>query len=456
MPRIAVSGHHVPSKMTPDVIAVFALALACLTAAPAAQSPQQQPPQQPPTFQATTQAVQLDVRVYYDGGARDGQFVDDLTLDDFEILEGGTPQRLRALFFVSPAERDRATAPPLVTLRGSAGTTPASASTPGGAAAVTARQTWIFVFDLNHLTPGGGFDRARTAVQDFIRDQFRDGDMAGVVAGSRMVNNRLTSVRQELIDAVGSVRAVSDRRSRMIELTREWPRLRDEAEALAVANNDRDALQRAVARACADDPSACQATPPDLMLMDKARRLRSDIQRATSNSLSSMTALANGLARIPGPKTVVLLSDGFVVQELESTLRSTVGQATRAGARIYAIDVRGLNRGSNADIAERMSADDPAGGPARFDLGEDGPNSLAVDTGGLMIRNENNIGRALSTVAADANRYYVIGYEPANLTLDGQFRPIEVTVKRPGVVVRARRGYLALPSAQLLVPQVIK
>ena len=73
-----------------------------------------------------------------------------------------------------------------------------------------------------------------------------------------------------------------------------------------------------------------------------------------------------------------------------------------------------------------------------------------------MIRNDNNIGRALSTVAADANRYYVIGYEPANLTLDGQFRPIEVKVRRPGVVVRARRGYLALPSSQLLVPQIIK
>ncbi len=64
------------------------------------------------------------------------------------------------------------------------------------------RQTWIFFFDLNHLTPGGGYDRARKAVEDFVRDRFQEGDLGGVLAGDKMINNRLTSVRQELLDAV--------------------------------------------------------------------------------------------------------------------------------------------------------------------------------------------------------------------------------------------------------------
>jgi tetratricopeptide (TPR) repeat protein len=98
---------------------------------------------------------------------------------------------------------------------------------------------------------------------------------------------------------------------------------------------------------------------------------------------------------------------------------------------------------------------DEAGPMNRFDAGEDGPNSLAVDTGGMMIRNENNIGRALEAIARDSGRYYVIGYNPSNANFDGKYRPIEVRVKREGVRVRARRGYLALEPSKMLLPKPI-
>lgn len=427
--------------------AVLSVALLLTPAGLAAQSvpPAQSAPPAQPAFRTTAQGVEVDVRVF----DRDGRFVDDLTIDDFEVIERGVPQPLRALYFVGPAAGDRPGMPPLVTPRdaGRAQAPPAQAA---------GRQTWIFVFDLNHLTPGAGFERAREAVVTFLRDQFVDGDVGGIVAGTRMVNNRLTSVRDELVSAARGLRPLPDHRARQIELTREWPRLRDEAEALAIANEDREALQRASIRACGDDESACRAVSPDLAIREKARRLRSDLQRATRETLSAMTALAAGLARVPGPKTVVLLSDGFVVQDMETTLRSAVGQATRAGARVYAIDVRGLNRGTNASLGDQLAAETPSGAPARFDLGADGPNSLAVDTGGFVIRNQNNLGAALRAVADDAGRYYVIGYQPEGLALDGQYRQIDVRVTRPGLTVRARRGYLALEPSQLLVPQPIK
>jgi tetratricopeptide (TPR) repeat protein len=92
----------------------------------------------------------------------------------------------------------------------------------------------------------------------------------------------------------------------------------------------------------------------------------------------------------------------------------------------------------------------------RFDTLADAPNSLAIDTGGLMIRNENNIGRALDAIARDAGRYYLLAYEPANATWDGKYRKVEVRVARPNVRVRARRGYLALDPARMLAPQPIE
>ena len=404
-----------------------------------AQAPQQ------PTFRSGVQLIEVDVRVF----DPDGRFVTDLTKDDFEVVEQGTPQRIDAMYLVRGARSDLPAAAEAAGSRH-------SASREGGKVGPTgipaAPQTWVFFFDLNHLTPGGGFDRARKAVEEFIAKRFKEGDIAGVVAGDKMVNNRLTSVRQELLDAVKQVKPRNDSRTRMMELLMEWPRLLNQEEAIRIARNESEAIQRASARACAEDPLQCRIA--DLAVREKGQKLAGEIHGATFASLNAINVLSSGLAKIPGPKTVVLIADGFEVQDIETTLRSVVGQTARAGARVYAIDVRGTNRSGAAD-PQQMQVTDEAGPVSRFDDMADGPNSLAVDTGGMMIRNENNLGRALDRIADDAGTYYVLAYQPANSTFDGKYRPIEVKVKRPGVRVRARRGYLALEPAKMLKPQAI-
>lgn len=406
-------------------------------------SAQQAPQQPPPGFRSGVQVVEVDVRVF----DRDGRFVTTLTRDDFEILEDGVPQQVVAISLVgAPAAAapgaEQAAAPQ-----------PAVGQTSNRQPATDNRHTWVFFFDLQHLTPGGGFDRARAAAAAFIRDRFRDGDLAGVVAGSSLVNNRLTTVREELVAAVHGVKPRADSRNRQIELTREWPRLLNEHEAAEIVRNRKDAIDRAVMRAIQDDPAE---PDPEGRVRHKAQRLMLDIRRATLETLNALNGLASGLARMAGPKTIVFLSDGFSISGVDTTLRGVVGQAARAGARVYAIDVRGLNRGRGAGIIDQELVDNELGGPPSFDAQADGPNSLAVDTGGMMIRNENNIGRALDTIAADANRYYVIGYQPANTAFDGKYRQIDVRVKREGVRVRARRGYLALEPSKMLTPQPVK
>jgi hypothetical protein len=49
----------------------------------------------------------------------------------------------------------------------------------------------------------------------------------------------------------------------------------------------------------------------------------------------------------------------------------------------------------------------------------------------------------------DNSTYYLVGYAPKPLHLDGQFHEVSVRVKRPGLTVRARRGYLAHTGAAL-------
>jgi VWFA-related protein len=121
------------------------------------------------------------------------------------------------------------------------------------------------------------------------------------------------------------------------------------------------------------------------------------------------------------------------------------------------------------DVANRNNASfypiDPRGLPAfDYPMGPDRPPTLPVDqahlsrrvetlrtlaenTDGLAVVNNNDLDRGLRRIADDLTSYYLLGYYSTNTKLDGQLRRITVRVKRPGVDVRARRGYRA-PTAE--------
>ncbi|HTM26432.1 MAG TPA: VWA domain-containing protein [Vicinamibacterales bacterium] len=401
----------------------------------ASQAPS--PPQPPQTFRSGTDVVEVDVRVF-----KDGRFVMDLGPDDFVLTEDGAPQKIQSVVLVGA---QAASAHP------SAPETPLAAhpAAPLAPAASAAPAVWLFLFDSNHLS-AGGLQRTREAVVKFVAERWRQGDIGGVVVDGKMANNRLTTDREELRAAAQAVKMPGDTRSRQIELTRDWPRIQDEGELFRLADNDRETMEIVVTRACVDDPDYCKRGSPDVEVREKANRLIGDIQRDTMSTLTTVGALANGLARLPGQKTVVFLSEGFVAEKLESQVRQAVGLAARAGARFYALDARGLNKGAQATMIDQLAAESTiSGGGPHFDLQTDAPNSLAVDTGGFAIRNENNFGRALDEIQQDAGTYYLIAYSPAKAAFDGKYRTIAVNVARPGVKVRARRGYVALPPARI-------
>jgi hypothetical protein len=72
--------------------------------------------------------------------------------------------------------------------------------------------------------------------------------------------------------------------------------------------------------------------------------------------------------------------------------------------------------------------------------------TLAEATDGMAIVNSNNLAEGFTRVVADLSSYYLLGYYSTG-KLDGRFHSISVRVKRPGVKVRARRGYLAATPA---------
>jgi VWFA-related protein len=132
--------------------------------------------------------------------------------------------------------------------------------------------------------------------------------------------------------------------------------------------------------------------------------------------------------------------DRFFLAQIdnEQEFRQILDEANAANTSFYPVDPRGL-----------AVFDTPITNPAP--LGVDAAmlrtrvtslRTLAEATDGLAIVQSNDLAGGLRRVVDDLSSYYLLGYY-STTKLDGKFHSISVRVKRPGIQVRARRGYLA-------------
>ena len=185
---------------------------------------------------------------------------------------------------------------------------------------------------------------------------------------------------------------------------------------------------------------------------------------ATSNSL---LALVNSMRLLPGRKSVIFFSEGLAIPPaVVAQFRSVIDSANRANVSIYAMDAAGLRTESTSKEARdninaaaartlgRNPTSDVVGSAMTqaLEKNEDtlrmdphsGLGELAGDTGGLLIRNTNDLSAGFRRVDEDMRNYYVLTYVPSNDVFDGKFRTIKVNVKRGGVDVASRKGYFAV------------
>jgi VWFA-related protein len=77
--------------------------------------------------------------------------------------------------------------------------------------------------------------------------------------------------------------------------------------------------------------------------------------------------------------------------------------------------------------------------------------TMAAVTDGLTIAQPGAMDVGLRRLVDDLSSYYLLGYY-SNAKPDGKFHKIAVRVKRPGIQVRARSGYLAATAADAATP----
>jgi VWFA-related protein len=122
---------------------------------------------------------------------------------------------------------------------------------------------------------------------------------------------------------------------------------------------------------------------------------------------------------------------------------SLIERARRAGVPIYGLNPLGLMDAlSEAGAGAFDSAEGRSALEAQIAENNNSLKILAEATGGrAFVRS--NLETAVAEVFADNGNFYLLGYYPDPVPNDGRFHDVDVTVTRPGVRVRARRGYLA-------------
>jgi VWFA-related protein len=138
-------------------------------------------------------------------------------------------------------------------------------------------------------------------------------------------------------------------------------------------------------------------------------------------TIDAFEQLGEYLARVPGKKSVIWISNGFPIRALREQ-PDRMRMLDRADIAIYPVYARGL-------IGSRSTAE------------IDSLKWVADETGGRAFYGRNDIGASIQEAMEDSAVTYTLGFYSQHDQADGNFHALKVAVDRPGVEVRHRAGY---------------
>lgn len=448
-------------------IAVFLAAGPAVLLAQPASKDQEQPR---PTFRAEANYVRVDMYAL-----RDGQPVEDLRPEEIDILEDGTPQKIATFEHV----KVRPAGPQETRVE------PNTVEQSRQAAADPRARVFVIFLDTYHVQVDGSHNM-RLPVVRFLDRVIGQDDLVAVMtpemAASQITFGRKTTVISNMMqdDWAWGRREQLSRDPKEARYEACYPPEQPETEGIADEMVDRrreklslDALEdlihhvqgireerkavltisegwrifgvnRALAAPIKTPVGRQDPDGREPLVIDPDGKLRSarGSRDATGNTYATMAECdADRLA-------LADMDNGF-------RFRRMFEMANRANVSFYSIYPRGLAV-FDSPIGPRRPPPlidpralglppkphvDPGTDPGNLRSRQDALRELAANTDGLAVINTNNIEGAMQRIVADLTSYYLLGYYSSNTKLDGKFREITVRVKRPGVQVRARRGY---------------
>ena len=433
------------------VVCLLVTAAIVIAAQPPAPSKPASDPQQRPTFRTEANFIRVDVFPTINGVP-----VRDLTAADFVIEEDGVPQKVETFEFVQvrsggPQElRDE----------------PNTIQESRDALKNPRARVFVLFLDVPHVRMHGAWNVREPLIRVLDRVMGEE-DLVGIMTPGMAASDVVFARKTQVI--AGGLRdrwpwgerftLAEDQREVLYRSCYPWPETDDVVVEMRARRKERmtlDALQELVLwlRTQREERKAVITISEGWQLFKR----NPDLTRPRGLP-------GGGTEPIPGPEPVGVGPDGRLrlgephplrpgtktecdrdrqyLSQIDNDrfFRDIIDDANRANASFYTVDPRGL-AAFDAPIGPAAPP------PPSVDLNNlrrriDTLRVLAENTDGLAAVNSNDIDASLKRISDDLTSYYLLGYYSTNTKLDGRFRRIKVAVSRPGVKVRARRGYRA-------------
>jgi VWFA-related protein len=173
----------------------------------------------------------------------------------------------------------------------------------------------------------------------------------------------------------------------------------------------------------------------------------------TDRQLAALQTAVKMLGQLNEKKALIYFASGMRLNGLnnQAQLQGTINSAIRANVALYAIDARGLvaqapmgdaTKGSPGGVA-MYSGSSAQANWSNFTTSQDTLYTLAADTGGKALLDNNDLTVGMVNAQKAISSYYIIGYYSNNTALDGKYRKIKIALNDVSAKVDYRVGYYA-------------
>jgi len=218
---------------------------------------------------------------------------------------------------------------------------------------------------------------------------------------------------------------------------------KNDPQALAVATED--AVQ------CAFSGDHSQTAAARMLAQSAALRALSNGDAQSILSYQTFHDVIRRISDMPGQRTIVFISPGFILSSLLTEESDLIDRAVRSNLVIDTLDARGLY---TPDVAGDI-ADPPVSSPITTGIeasyrvqsqsaNEDVLRDISYGTGGTYYHNRNDLDVALKDAVAAPPVTYLLAFSPQNLKLNGAFHSLSIKLtSKNKYAIQARRGYYA-------------
>jgi len=305
----------------------------------------------------------------------------------------------------------------------------------------------VFLFDDLHLGADnlGQIQRLGTK----ILAPLGTSDMAAVVSTSG-VNGGLTRDRTKLEEVILKLRS----QPLYQRQDRQCPNIDDYEADLIENKHDAAALEAAVQQtlACANLDPQTMRNVAEAMVRSTASSALVTGDQDVRVTLATITEFVRKMGTLPGQRTLILVSPGFLTLTQEALTWKTqiLDLAAQSSVTISAIDARGLyttelgasERGPDSKMAMQTGYESQSHRTS-VALNEDVMAELADGSGGTYFHDSNDLEAGLKNLTAAPEHVYILELSLDNVKPDGAYHRLKVKVDRPGLQLQARRGYFA-------------